>query len=66
MMDEKQKSKPDTWGCINEESQLSTCEYFDHMGGSCHDCPGGPADSCHANMMVDVVNRCKALAGASE
>ena len=57
---------PDSWDRINEESQLSTCEYFDHMGGSCHDCPGGPADSCHANMMVDVVRRAKALAGVSE
>ena len=56
------KPEPDTWDRINEESQLSICEYFDHMGGSCHDCPGGPADSCHVNMMADVVNRCKALA----
>ena len=52
----------DSWDCINEESQLYTCEYFDHMGGSCHDCPGGPSGSCHANMMADVVRRCKALA----
>ena len=60
------KPEKDTWDRINEESQLSTCEYFDHMGGSCHDCTGGPADSCHSNMMADVVNRCKALAEVSE
>lgn len=60
------KPKVDTWDTINEESQLSTCEYFDHMGGSCHDCPGGPAGSCHANMMADIVRRAKALAVVSE
>lgn len=56
------KPEPDTWDRINEESQLFICEYFDHMNGSCHDCPGGPPDRCRANMMADVVNRCKTLA----
>lgn len=57
---------PDSWERVEEESQLYRCEYFDHMGGSCHDCPGGPSGSCRANMMIDIVRRCKALAERGE
>ena len=56
----------DDWETIKEESQLYRCEYFDHMGCSCHDCPGGPSGSCRANMMIDIVRRCKALAEKGE
>lgn len=56
----------DSWETIEEESKLYRCEYFDHMDGYCHDCPGGPSGSCRANMMIDIVRRCKALAGKGE
>lgn len=55
----------DDWESIEEESQLDPCEYFDHMAGSCHDCPGGPEDSCGAHFMADIVRRSKKLAGVA-
>lgn len=55
----------DSWERVETDAAKEVCEYFGHYFGfgSCRDCPGGAQYKCESVKAVDLVRRCKKLAG---
>ena len=61
----------DSWEKLEEDAKKTTCDYAlaprDEDGlTTCDGCPFCESESCHAEMILDVLKRAKKLAGIEE